>query len=102
MNPASPLGQFAPLGALIGSLSVLIGYVIALAVNDQTAATGLHDFALIALGVLIGVPALVAGSGAQAGATAANARLDAIGAPPASSAATTNGTSHPNGGGSPS
>lgn len=94
---ASPLGRYAPMAAAAASLFVIVAAVLVHAFGK--ADTFLDYLAVLAFGTLIGVPlgaaqgraegtanAVQAINGALAQGHAANARLDAIGAPSAAAA----------------
>lgn len=85
MNSTSPFGQFAPVVAALAGLAIVAAAIIAALTNNGAAVSTLHDPLLIAIGAIFGgaaaVPAINGHVAAQA--TAANARLDAINAPPA-------------------
>lgn len=77
----SPLGKYAPIAAFITTVGTVFVYLVALvfhsALNlDSATVTSLHDFAIIALGAIIG--SAVAVNGWKQPMAAAHERIDKL------------------------
>lgn len=88
---ASPLGKYSDLVAAITAVSIVGAYIVVLVAGallgldpDQSATNNLKDIAFIAVGAVFTLGGKSQGAnGTKAIAEAAHARLDAMGAPPA-------------------
>ena len=77
----SPLGKYAQITAVITVLTTIFAWLVATMVGNMQAGEALEPFAILAFGAVLGSAATVNGYRRDQAAT--NARLDAIGAPPA-------------------
>lgn len=85
----SPLGQYGPLVASVTALAVIGAFILAVFVRTALGMidadiNSLRELALLALGAVFGAASAVASNRSEI--AAANKRLDALGAPPATNA----------------